>query len=285
VVITPADLAAAVVFLSVLEGFRRIAPDKVVITWWKGQCRAGSSPLCLWLRSIGWLWLAPLQAGPRTFLCRTDTAFASPRSGTEALQSVRLSVETIHKRYKRLSVITTAQAWIILVGLPALALFGWPVAIYTGLMATLVCSAAVAAGLWREQSWNALKYAIYPPSSLFALADQTLYRLEEEDFDAIVAAVLDDDGTRTLLRRAYRMTCFGPLSEASDFANVRARITELCNIRQIPPEYVLGDPRPTAPGVISFCPCCEAEFVIPEGECCDCPGVQIQQFRKQVGRW
>jgi hypothetical protein len=284
VVITPADLAVAVVFLSVLEGFRRVAPEEVVITRWKGHWRAGSSPFCLLLRSIGWLWLAPFQPRPRTFVCRRDTAFRSQKSGRDAMGSVHALIRTLQRRYTSLSLMTIVQVWLILAALPLLALFGSPLSIYAGLTATLLCSVAIAAAVWHEQSWNALKYAAYPPSSLFAVTDLTLHRLEQEEFDAVVAALLDDQTTRTLLRRAYRVTCFGPESEDADCAKVRTRIAQLCNIRRIPVEDVLGDPRPTAVNAMSFCPCCEAEFVISEGECCDCPGVQIQQFRQRVGR-
>lgn len=278
-VVVPGDLAVALTLLAVLEGFRRIAPEEFVFTSRNNQWHVRILSLSIWFRRIGWLWLAPWQVTPRTFVCRTGSAFSSLRSGPAAVGDVRNSMAELRRRYRLLSTLVALQAAMILALLPLLALFGSATAIYSAVLATAMAGVAIAVCVWNDDRWNALKYAAYPPSSLFALADRTLHSLEGHDFAVIAAVLAPDRQVTELLRRTYRTACFGPESERRSRPAAEAMIRDLAVMRGIGELEITRDPAPSSEHVLSFCPCCEAEYVIPQGECGDCPGVSLQPFR------
>jgi hypothetical protein len=189
---------------------------------------------------------------------------------------VRSRVSGIAERYRMLTLLTAGQTVLIFAAIPAVALVGSTAAVYSGVCASLLVGSTIAAAVWKEDSWHALKYAAYPPASLFALTDRTADALETSDFDAVAAALLPDDDARELLRRTYRSSCFGP--EPQDRERIEARIEDLVRLRGWNAETITADPEPSTGNAISFCPCCEAEFIIAEGECCDCPGVTLHPF-------
>lgn len=281
-VVTPGDLGVAMAILGGLEGFRRVEANGVVFTRWRGQWRAGSSPFCLWLKGIAWLWLAPWHASPRTFVCQSD-APPCGRGAREAVEAVKRRIHTLTREHHRLSILTRVEAVLILVVLPAAAVVGTHAVIYMGLGLSIAGACLIAAAVWRREQWHAITYALYPPSSLFALAKNTTGELGEFGYDAVVAALLPDREAAVRLRRWYRAARFGPDRDegAADF--VAARAAELVRLRGLDAAAVMGDPARSSESAVSFCPCCDAEFLMASGECADCPGVALVEFPAPAG--
>src|SRR5688572_23324631 len=104
-VVTSADVASALVLLAIIEGFKRVTPDEIVFVSWRARWSTTSNPTAVWLRRIGWLWIAPVQTAPRIFVCRTD-ATDSNSSSSAALEAVKSQLRRLTERYRWLGILT-----------------------------------------------------------------------------------------------------------------------------------------------------------------------------------
>jgi hypothetical protein len=272
------DLVSALILLTVLEGFRRVGPDEVVIAKWRGAWTCGSSSSALWFRSIGWLWLAP-HFGARTFVCRSGQPVPDTVPKL-AVDDVRDRIAKISNISPKLRILTLTQALLIFFILPAVAVFGHRLFIYCGMAVVLLTGSAMAAMLFKTRGFEAMKYALYPPASLLAVAENSIIGLQDCDFDAVVTAMLPDEATVAVLRRHYRSSCFGPGSDISQRERVELRVAEFAKLRKLDAQRIIGQPNPSSATVLTYCPCCEAEFVLARGVCPDCGGVELVRFEQ-----
>jgi hypothetical protein len=273
---TTADIASAMIFLSLLEGFRRVPDESFVITRWRGRWRKHSSPASVWFRRLRWLWLVPLQFRPRTYVCgfAPPTAAAKPQTPNRVLEAI----EGHRNRWHSLGVVSSGQVVLIFFLLP-IAATASPVWAYSVLIMILMFAAAIAALSWRGLRWTVFKYVAYPPSSLFAVADHTLDALREPSCDAIALALFDGADRDAFLRRYYRTAIFGAGQSDTDSQAVRRQAERLLAPYGLRLADFLGDPVRSYAASRSYCPCCETEFVIEDGECVDCSHVRLVPFK------
>jgi hypothetical protein len=282
-VVTPADLVSAMFFLVLLEGFRRVRPHDLVLTRWRSRWSTKGSPRAIWFRTIEWLWVLPLQTDPATFLCsRNNTAW--DQQSSVALKAVETQVSSDKRRYKRLCLLTTVQACVILFLLPPLAVVGSSRIIYSGLAAVLLIAVLITVAAWPINSWRSLKYMLYPPSSVFAVTDATIESLAAFDFDAVVATLLPYEDALPLLRRHYRSRSNGPAQTEAERDRVQARMTSLMRARGFDVHGITRAPERSSENVLTYCPCCDGEFVLDSGECSECEGVKLMPFAKATAK-
>lgn len=276
-VVTPGELAVAIVLLAILEGFRRVQSSEIVITRWRSGWRVADSVWAFWFRKIGWLWIAPFHTSPRIFICSQEASGSGPADKAE-IEAVKAAVMELNYCVRKLSLVLTIQCASVFLVLPVVAVFGSSLAVYIGILLVCLCAIVIAVLAWPQQEWHALKYALYPPSSLYAVVDSTIDGLKGHDIDLVIVALLPSQTAGEMLRRHYRSRSFGPDSDPTEREAVRSRTLQLISLRGLNPKDIIGNPKPSSPEVLSFCPCCEAEFVIREGECSDCPGVALMAF-------
>lgn len=274
-IVTAADLAAALVFLSLVEGFRRVPPDHAVLSQFGGEWRLGGSPVAVWIRTPGWLWLAPAQTGARTLICPAS-AIALPGSPASEMAKVREELAAAKAACRSLRPLLVAQALMIFAIVPPSALLASArVAYWTLLLAVALC-VATAAVSWRQFGWRSVKY-LYPPASLYSASDSTLDCMRRHSFDAVIAALLPDAAVAPALRRFYRRRIFGGAG-AGPRDDLVERAAAICGQRKIPLDRILSPPARRSPNEVSFCPSCEAGYLIRDGTCKDCGGAALVLF-------
>lgn len=272
---TTGDIAAAMILLSVLEGFRRVPEGDFVITLWRGRWRHYSSPTSVWFRRLRWLWLFTLQFQPRTFSC----AFAPPLAkAAKPHHPVGYAIESHKEKFRALGWVTICQFVLVFLLLPFAATMSSALA-YGTLILIIALGGAIAALSWRFRRWDVVKYVAYPPSSLFAVADQTIDALRGYRCDEVTVALLDGSERNSLLRRYYRTAVFGSDQSDTDSQAIRRDASELLAPHGLQISEFLDDPIKSYSGARSFCPCCETEFVIDNGECTDCCHVRLIPFK------
>jgi hypothetical protein len=276
-VVTPADLASALFVLVLLEGFRRVKHEEFVLTRWKRRWRAAGSPLAIWFRTIEWLWVLPLQTEPGTFICRRENT-AWERDSVTSVDAIQREVRESGRYWRRLCVLTTVQACLLLFLIPALAIAGSTIAIYSGISVVLILGLFITAGSWSIFRWRSLKYLFYPPASVFAVLEATIDCLEGFDFDAIVMAFLPEEEALPLLRQHYRAIWYGSGRTKAESDRVQSRMKAMMQVRKLDVAAITRPPKRSSEGIVTYCPSCDAEFVIHSGECSDCPGVTLVRF-------
>jgi hypothetical protein len=218
---------------------------------------------------------------PSTFICRSNNTKWLSGRGT-AVNEVRRALHDAAERYASLCILTSVQAIILLFVLPSTGIFGSTRTIYAGILLVLFLAAVITGHAWRSCRWNSLKYIFYPPSSVFAVVDATLGILEKVDFDAVVAATLPPGQAVPWLRRYYRSLLYEFGQEPVHRDRVKRRIAAVLADAALDPEAILRAPGRRAEETLGYCPCCDEEYVISDGECSECPGVRLVPFGEAV---
>jgi hypothetical protein len=186
------------------------------------------------------------------------------------------------ERYGSLCILTSVQAIILLFVLPLIGIFGSTRAIYGGILLVLCLAAVITVDAWRSCRWNSLKYIFYPPASVFAVVDATLGTLENVDFDAVVAATMPPEQAVPHSADTTGVCCMHAGKRQPIRERVKRRIAGiLVEGRWIQKQSCVRLDA-EAEEIVSYCPCCDEEYVISDGECSECPGVRLVPFGEAV---
>ncbi len=202
-VITAADLAFAMLFLALLEGFRRTAADDVVIIRWLGTWRSGGSPEAVWLREVQWLWIAPWHSSPRVLLLSASSV--PPEQVTRrSVAAVAEELASAGRVASRPRFLMTIHSLMILLVLPATAIIASVEIIYGSLALMELNAILIAVEAGKRRGWSAAKYGLYPLAALFAVVDSTLEVLREYSLDTVLATLLPKQAASREVRKHYR---------------------------------------------------------------------------------
>lgn len=140
----------------------------------------------------------------------------------------------------------------------------------------------------QERFENLVKMILCPPVSMRA-ADILTRNLLAEYSPIVVATVLSGSANEQQFLRAFVLDLKYPLKhevtdptamETIDWATAEQLKASLAQVQRAGDAFVLG-PVEREGESIAYCPRCGVQFVVSEGECPDCPGVELVAFSDQ----
>jgi len=274
------EFAAVLAVLYVLECVIELHPHDLVFTQSGRRYRARRPWLYPSNGDWGWLILNPFR--PAAIRLRTSVRAASQ----ELLDTRSLSrrVATFRAATRSLRLTISLHATVLLVLCPmAVAVLGLrailiPAALLSFLLAALTASLFHRA--WKQfgppqTPWPQLvKMTIYPIASLRALDQLALPLLNDWHPLALAVHFNHQAAAARLYRSAWAAAHFGPNPAPAGVES----LTQLLQDSGLDPTPLIRPPTPWDPTCVTYCPNCQAQFVLRAGTCTDCSGITLCPF-------